>query len=272
MQKFEKGFFPLREVEDREIEGIKVSLNLPDYVDSDKIGVNLRGIYRLCRMGGIGAIRIIGSMDGDISTYAPDIVGMNSDGAAEAGKRGLKRKAPLFHGEPRLVSQKLPSECSWLDTTINVNLREIKCRILDKKNKKLREPGNWTDDLDKALRTGISSEGTRHLIKDVTENQKGRMLGIAIFFASWDYVDIQLSHASPKIIFPAFIAQLTTLGAAAKVLDRFDYRKHNGARKFSLFYGPHFDRAILLKIMSKTNRLIKELKTTEINAQPTSTK
>src|SRR4030067_2684274 len=115
MTEIEKGFFPLTEVQDENIEGIRISLNLPEWIDQDRIGVSLRGIYKMCQMGGIETIKILGSTDGEVSTYTPNLVGINPDGAGIAGKVGLKTEAPLFSSSKDISGNALPASYSWIN-------------------------------------------------------------------------------------------------------------------------------------------------------------
>jgi hypothetical protein len=83
--RIESGFVPLPKVEQEQPEDkIKIILNLPPYVDQDRIGVNLTGISKLCRLGGIRQLVVIGKTDEETSHVIPEISGMNSDGSAIA--------------------------------------------------------------------------------------------------------------------------------------------------------------------------------------------
>src|SRR6266567_8242160 len=86
-------FVPLPDVES---ETVRILDNLPEFVDREQIGVNVRGIERLCRVGGIRSLTLVGKWDGDTTTYTPTIVGVNKNGEGVAGKTGAARKADMF--------------------------------------------------------------------------------------------------------------------------------------------------------------------------------
>jgi len=269
MQKCEKGFFPLSQVQEQDIDGMRVSLNLPEYVDQDRLGVNLRGIYNMCKMGGIETIRVIGSMDGEVSTYTPTIVGINPDGAGIAGKAGLKTKVSTFSTSHPEIMDTLPGCYSWIDLSLDVNLREIHGRITDGKNKNLRNVSNWTPYIDKALRSGISKEGARHLIKDISPSQK---LTFPTFMSTFAIIDLAATGFVPNsMTLPHILESFAIYGIGSQLLGHVLY--HPGSKiRLSFFYGPQVDRALALKIMSKTGTLIKELKNTGKNIRPTDAK
>ncbi len=98
---------------------------LPEFVDVERIGVNLQAIQRLCRLGGISHLRVIGESGDDTSNFTPNIAGYGEHGQATATKTGLKTIVPThtenFERLRGFGEENRPPSLSWVNATINLN-------------------------------------------------------------------------------------------------------------------------------------------------------
>jgi hypothetical protein len=252
--RIESGFVPLPKVEQEQPEDkIKIILNLPPYVDQDRIGVNLTGISKLCRLGGIRQLVVIGKTDEETSHVIPEISGMNSDGSAIASKKIARVTVPAFESSSRNSSRRNQTIAErWINLDIRMNVDEIGL-LVSEETGGVHNVGNWTRELNKGLRTPIRKAGNQNLLHNLECDDKlryliqlcvtGVFLPIALL-ANWG-----LAFDTGFIIGGPIWTQI--LEGIQRWKDP-DYR-------FSITPGFQIDRAIVLGITSRTRNLIKDL-------------
>jgi hypothetical protein len=261
MSKFERGYHPLSSVESLETPRVAMKLNLPDYVNTDKIGVNVRGMHRMMKLGGINSLSVTGT-SGERSSVTPVVVG--SDGGSALGAFvGKEVVVATFNTKSRRANpgRYIPAQAEWIDVDLKVNLDEITQRIENRK-KRLRDVNAWAHQLNNAISDGIASIGSRHVIGNYDLFQKAtsvslygttEMFGIAGSVAAHQPI---AGNAIGSYFLGTLVGNVTTRNIYQKSRDQDD---QNGFR-WSLVYGPQVDRAVLLHGLAKSTRVVKELK------------
>lgn len=255
--RIESGFISLPKVEQEQPEeNIQILLNLPDYVDQDKIGVNLTGIAKLCRLGGIRQLVVIGNTDEEISHVIPEVVGLNSDGSAIASKKVARVTVPTFEMHKRDSSwRNISISTRATNLAIDINVDEVALRVSEKP-KGVHSIGNWAGELDKGLKHPIRWAGNQNLLHNlerfdetVRNGDLGFLCGTTVGFSL---------NPPGGYNFESLILVFGLINGAFKAAELMALRNHPDFRP-SLFPGPQVDRAIALGILSRTKTLIKDL-------------
>ncbi|OGE02585.1 hypothetical protein A3G16_03605 [Candidatus Curtissbacteria bacterium RIFCSPLOWO2_12_FULL_41_16] len=261
MSSVERGFIPITEAQS---ERVRFQVGLPDFVDQDRIGVNLREIQRLCQIGGIHRLVVLGVEDLDTSKTVPQILGFNSQGSTYMGKAASKAdvspsesfSAPGWEGKSH------PQQ--WSDALIAVNMNQVRDRIGNDKrwSEGIRSPKAWSHYLNRGIKDGISKEGIAQLL-----NLRNKV-DLAIFAA---FVGAAATDAVPlpRWFDPHIpsvreaIQAYFTWSITWNVIERFMDGKRpflsDGNNRYTAFYGPEVDRAVLLKVLTKTRTLVKQI-------------
>jgi hypothetical protein len=253
----ESGFVPLPKVEQEQPEDrIRITLNLPGYVDQDRIGVNLTGISKLCRLGGIRQLVVLGKTDEETSHVIPEVSGMNSDGSAMASKKMAKVTVPTFESSVHDYSRRNKwIGDRWITLNVNMNVDEIGLRVSENEGG-VHSPKNWARELDKGLRTPIRKAGDQNLLHDLESSDKNGYFVMAYSAAIAIPLTISLARGTfnPELGLVYLLATIAGNRLREKILTLKD-QDH----RFALFPGFQVDRAIALGITSRTRNLIKDL-------------
>lgn len=256
MAPIEKGFVPLPKVEQEQPEeNIQVLLNLPDYVDQDRIGVNLAGVAKLCKLGGIKQLIVIGSTTGETSHVVPEITGFSSEGRVIASRKVAKVTFPTFEMNTQNSNWRNTSiSTRAIELTIDVNVNEIALRVSDKPEG-IHSVLNWAKELDNGLKSPIRRAGNQNLLHGLEESDK---VVRACYLGFWGTTAGLLLLNPSEYNSVASIFAFTAVGGFLKMVELIELRSHPDYR-YSLFSGPQVDRAIALGILSRTTTLIKDL-------------
>lgn len=252
----ERGFVPLPKVEREQPEdNIRILLNLPDYVDQDRIGVNLAGIARLCRLGGIQTLIVIGNTGEETSHVIPEVVGLNSDGSAVASKKIAKVTVPTFETkmyDATWRNQQIASR--WIRLNINMNIDEVALRVSEEQEG-VHSVKNWTQELDGGFKVPIRRAGNQNLLHDLGSLDRQVYAGLGLITALFAGLELA-NNGSPDLGL-----DILKLGAAIAVTRAplLIEALVNQNYRFSIFPGHQVDRAVALGILSRTKTLIKDL-------------
>lgn len=264
----ERGFVPIA---DAQSERVFIKISFPEFVEDQKIGVNVREIHRLCQIGGIKRLGVIGIDDLDTSRAVPQVLGFNEQGSAYIGKAVSKQETPFSQSHTG-DSQGFYHTERWADALIAVNMTELKERIAHDKrwSEGVCSPAAWSYYLDKGIKDGISNEGALQLL---SLNPKARLAMFAFVIAvdaSMGPENIFLFHPHLlKIPDPVslYFANSFAWNTLERLVGRVISNRNNS--RFTLFYGPEVDRAVLLKILTKTRTLVKQIEPQSRKANPT---
>lgn len=258
MSRFEfapRGYQPLSEAE-LGTPRIDFALNLPEYLNTDKIGINVRRIHMMMRLGGIRSLTIEGK-SGETETVTPSIVGGNEEGAV-AGTRAIIKKVPksMSLRSNESGDREYNSLASkWTDARVIVNLSQMQDEL--SQAGQLRSEKAWAKEINKAITKELTEQGTKHLLMDME---------------FWDYFDVAASLGYTGVS-TSFHLEEGPLGAIRRLLlynlgmnimNRYVFgrkyaRYNDDGYRWSAFVGPQFDRAVILQTMAKSGRVAKEI-------------
>jgi hypothetical protein len=248
----ESGFIPLPKIEQEQPEeDLEIKLNLPQYVDQDRIGINTSNIIKLNNWGGIRTLRVVGRYDMETSILIPETAGINSDGSANASKKVTKVEKPTFEGYSSDYNWDTFSIANrWKNVEINLNIDEIGQRIKDKPEG-IRSSKNWTRELDSGINRPLRAEGHKNLLHDLE------------FLDKYSYRNIVIVGGLISSIYYANSGHLTLGGFLGFYLgDRIVtlVKSINKPElRLSLFPGYQIDRAVVLSAMSRLKTIVKDL-------------
>lgn len=265
----ERGFVP---ISDAQSERVMIKIPFPEFVDDQRIGVNVREIHRLCQIGGIRKIAVIGIDDLDTSRSEPQILGFNEQGSAYMGKAVSKTEAPVSLSDSGYTEGYYHTE-RWTNAVIAVDMNALKERVVHDKRwpEGVRSPSAWSHYLNKGIKDGISNEGTIQLL---SLNPKVRLalftaaVGLDVSGIGFPFFSTNHPH------FPEITETASHYFVSSSVWNIVDRVISGGSVKdskarYTLFYGPEVDRAILLKILTKTRTLVKQIEPQSNDSNPT---
>lgn len=272
MNKYERGFRPLAEIEEARLPDIKMDLSLPEWVDKERIGINLRGIYTMCKAGGIEKLRVVTASGEETSGFVPTVVGVNPDGSAISGKIGLKRKVKTHlpgesSSELRSTGIKLIDLHTgniygreWANASVILNRDEIEERILESSDRSLRSTENWASQINSAMKGGISEAGKNHVFYNVPKLEKANALRcVAFAILAESGLLFEFNPRIPQIsdtlilMFNVNILMNAVESLATKS------KKPDKKYRYGFFLDLQIDKVLALSVMERTLTLAKEL-------------
>ncbi len=249
MSAIERGFVPLRRMEEEQpSDKFFVNLNLPPYVDRDRIGVDLARIHRLCKIAGINRILLIGESGQETSTVIPQIAGYNPDGSALASRAVAVVNVPTFDSKTTQEG-KARTDSRLIDISVTANMDEIGLRVADSREG-LRSANEWAKHLDGGLRHAVRRGGTSNLLR----NRPHFNPDLPAITAS-SIIVLDISDGNPDgllILGETFVYGLSRFFSKSMTLNNPDHR-------ISLIPGPQIDRAIWFNLVLATGKLIKDM-------------
>lgn len=270
MAETERGFIPLHKAE--EIGGDRVSfqLELPPYIEKDRIGVNVNRFDKACEIGGIRDLELHGAAGMDTSSTTPDVVGINSKGEAIAGKSSVEDKALDAVGGGETGPADHTHQMRELVYHMDLNLDEMSTRILAEGHPDgVRSVKPWVKELDRSTKKEVDWLGRLQLLRLVYASEVAPPLAVdtyslmeAGYMGPVSYLMGDFDPQAPDPIRAATL--LLAFNAALNIKDyflykyRYDHECGNEFR-FSLFNGPQLDRALALAVYVRTRKFIKDL-------------
>lgn len=248
MHEMENGYVPL---ENAVGSRSTFKISLPDYVDKDAIGVNLRRTDHLAKLGGISHIQVK-SVNGETSNSVPAIVGINRNGEGLAGKTSLKTEVDQFTVESEKTDRlSIPHSGSWINTTITLNTNEIEDRIAknDKWERGIRSAEAWAYHLNQSVSTGVTNSGTEHLTLGLSRLNWVKTLMQYGIMASFELQN----NPTPE----GMLSRVLFVSQFLNLIDMVSCKAQGVEFRYSAFYGPQLDRAIVLWCAAKATNLIK---------------
>lgn len=255
MVRAERGFHPLPSTEVKNASGVRITLDLPPFVDQERIGINVRRIQTMMQVGGIRSLHIYDS-DSAVSKVNPNVGGFNLDGSLVAVGAHAIEEVPVFETatEHVLFSQSLMHSGQWADAKIKINRSEIMDRMgNDKVN--LRSTDRWSTELDDAVRQGISRIGSRYLVLGLDADNRRMFPSPYLYGTS---VTVLGEHNDNT---ENYITNNLGISLAFNILGRI-FHHQSGSKdgyRWSLFFGPQIDRAIVLKGLTSAVKTVKEV-------------
>lgn len=241
MSRIERGFYPLSKIEHGGIPTVLFDLNLPMH-EKEKIGVNVRAIEQLCNIGGIRTLYIAGKTEQSTSDFPhfEDLEYINIPTYSFKNTEGEHNKT-------------LPHQARWTDTTIELDINEMSSKISQNNT-----PKEWAAELNYAIKNGISDSGSQHLIVEGLKAHFSSTTIATLYGSTYGFM-----HDSPYI---GTIGSISVINTVFNIANQVKYRRNKSEGdefRWSLFHGPQLDRALILKSMAQTKRLVKELPKSE---------
>jgi hypothetical protein len=246
-------------------ERVRLDIPFPSWVETENIGVNLPKTERLMNIGGIKHLRVVGEVNGERTVSMPQSIGVAPDGSKYAGMLGAKEASKSMSLESNIQKTGMIfRNAEWTSTVLHLNLEEIQRQIEEKKGN-LRKADSWTPHLDNALRQGVRQAGNEYLLTHFS--------GIQKFFIIWSNLSIAFGSSTilgtvteSKPIIPAVVSlsfNVMLSFALWTLAESFFYGRENGKEgsgyRVSLFPGYEIDRAAILQVLSRTNKLVKPI-------------
>ena len=251
----ERKFVPMSEANTGRL---RTTATLPFQLQ-EEVGLNVKRLHAICQVAGFRHLRIQNDPEGETSQSVPQIIGIDNNGTAIAGKAKIK-KAHTFHVDysPTSEYKKPWKQARWQNLTISLNTEEMKQRIL-LSDESVRDPTRWGEEINRALRKAATKEGVRHLVNDLERFEKLLTLFAFALVSSDEIVDALAGNIEPKTVVPRIAFSFALLSAVMTGIDSLGYgrEKPGGGRRISLFLGPELDRAVALLALTYTQRLAK---------------
>lgn len=268
MSEFKDGYIPIQYANGYKTRFV---IPFPEYVKPEHIGVNLGRLDTLLRVGGISHLRVVGQTNGNTTKFTPTIVGYDSQGNAYAGKKGEKITVPEFSSSEDEANTNLdasvwrPHAATWKNVVINLNVNEMAERIRqeDKWSRGVYSTEAWAHHLDKDIREGVASMGIKHLALGFNKYNR---ISTSIQYALMGLFEASSGH--PSVESMAF--RVPFVSQFLNVIDYFSYRNTDDGYRWSTFYGPQLDRALLLKVLSCRTNLVTHSSENLIDSNPQS--
>ena len=222
MSKYERGFHPLSKVEAQKIPGVTLALPLPTEINKDEIGVNVRRLQTMQRWGGIKQVNV-------------------------NGWRGRRGDKSVSYTTEKVSSGSLPSILSHVATSlkadISLNIDNI-AQSLTNKGTPPESTQAWVSPLDKALKETVAEIGISHVLNGM-DSFLLTTAGV-IDIAALNVVGMK--YSLPSLLVNNAFVNIGTRGFVRMTQGKLEPNTH----RWSLFYGPQFDRAAALALMEKT--------------------
>lgn len=215
----------------------------------------------MCRFGGISHLRVVGNTEGDVSKFTPTIVGFNAQGDAYAGRKGESVSVPTFDSfmqdDDKTVEGSVtkPHSASWTNATINLNINEISERIRkeEKWQRGVYSTDAWAYHINRSVKKGVVDAGVKHLAIGLN----GWNWGSALFqygtMGVWEGI-VDHPPTLQSVFFRVFF-----VSGVCNAWDYVRFRNSEYGFRWSAFYGPQLDRALLLKLFSGRAPLVKTI-------------
>lgn len=248
---------------------VRFHLPLPDYIERERIGVDLSRVERLCRFGGIRFLKVVGKLDGDVSSFTPEITGYNGSGEAVAANKGTKDLVPLYTTQSELGAQPSIPSFKFSLATLNINLNEAVNRAIHEqkgKENNVRDVETWTEYLDKSLRQGISQVGFDNLVRYGDKFSFAFATALSVILSASAMTATLPAQLDGFLLLKGFLLMHQLRNQLELTVGKILLGSDEGYR-WSLISGIQLDRAFILRFLTSRESLVKALpKTTETSS------
>ncbi len=245
-----ENFVPISEAKTEEI---KIYPNLPGWVNTDQIGVNMALIHRLTHLAGIYPLIVTGSNSLETTSLVPEITGVDSQGSASASFKAAKTLVPTHNYRLSEGDDFLTHDRRWSAGLITINNAEITQRIRDDNRFQgdIRSSKAWSYYLNQTIKDGINNLGSNFLVKGLDRGDWMANLtvyGLAVSFICSSaflmnvegYLTNMLGGFYVGLKLPTLLSEILNLAS----------NPHQHRERFSLLPGPQIDRSLVLRAYS----------------------
>jgi len=241
-------FIPLSE-----IDPTICSLPIPEGLE-DQVGVNMRRLTSITALGCFASDKVrITSADGELSQQNVGIVGHDGSAAyAGLATSASAAKTAEFEVEEAAYGNKYLQFRSPAALTLRLNSTEIASNVNDQRN-----PGQWAEQTDAALRGGLNRAVLSNLVKSSPTAPEFNT-GILTALMTANY----LRHAPNVTLSEAVTLAYFHLGAnIGQIIQVAQKRARLSEARLSFVPCFHVDRLAIAALRLKTTKLIKPLAT-----------
>ncbi len=266
----EAKFVPLDKINFKSNPELEIKVNLPDYVPTNEIGLNVTRIKFLSRMAGLKYLKIDTASD-ETSSEQFNPTSIDGQGNATGNITVAHIKSPLFKTDldrdKSLISRLYP-EYSWSDGQITINSSELNKRTYDAARKengpRLRDPDEWANLLNESITTGLTTSARLNLLKNPTIMSK-IWLGLTIFesisLSNWLLSDSSIPNNLADFIFKfSYFSVMNQLISTTSTAVQFRDRNIFKERRLSLIPAYQLDRLFLVNAIAKSSKIVKVIK------------
>lgn len=234
-------------------------MQLPPHVDIERLQINVSRLRGLHRVGAMTASHVM-SYEGDVTETTPNIVGVNADGSAMAGRSGVKKKAEQSRSSYYDL-EKLPGHLSEIFgrpvMVHRINRPEAASTVADMTREGKTSEDSWGGVLDKALRFSLREGGRQHLTKRAPAFWRAFQYYIMANVVAGEVSQISEGQAGLALPITYMLAQSTHLGFRALLKSKGLESKQ---RISVLPFAAQPDRYIALNALSRIPGLISNRK------------
>jgi hypothetical protein len=226
---------------------VKVKISLPGFVDSERIGLDVAHLERLCRIAGISELTIK-SHSGSRSSGRPVILGVQKDGTAIGGFEKAASTTETNISKRDKLEQRI---CEWRKVSISIDMDYLTDEIQEGEGE--NSIFDWVKKLDTEISDNVYSSGMKVLM----DTDPGFRVTVEAIFYAWLIVSQSLSSNPMDIqhilalLFSYGLGKAAIAGITGKMKDL----------RLSLVhpFGMELDRAAVFVIMSNVKSLVKEI-------------
>ena len=243
-------------------------ITLPQWIDTEKIGVDVSRAILLMQLGGIKNTEFKMESGHQSKTNIPMVVGFNNHGVAYAGRASTKAEESSYHtSNVELDQSHVFRNSQWTNLKITLDRDAVQNKINEAKGD-LRNPESWIPHIDKALRQNIRKAGTKHLLLNHTKFQTLSALWVNLNESLMDAGDMDIlsplfNDFHPHVPSSEELASELIFNLAFwTIWGSIIYGKEKGGSGYrvSLLPGLEIDRASALQILSRTKSVVAKIK------------
>lgn len=236
MAKSEK-FIPIDEAS---TERVKFALDLPQYLDRNKIRSHAERIQSLMGLGGIKNLQVE-TFEADRVSASPLIVGRDSEGGGYAGKIGSPTKSNTIESNGVIGENQV-------DVRVGVDVQALAAKI---SNEGLKSEAVWAREIDRLVLQGIRAGSTESLLKKNVSFDlvtKSPVFGFATLLSA-------TSNGFSEVVSPDdLLIRYSGLLPITYLSNKYLY---GNAQRASLVWGPQVDRWAILQARTRIQHVVK---------------
>lgn len=252
----EKGIQPIDNVES---DVVKVSLKFPANIGvSKKIGLDVEHLEKLCKLAGIGSLKITSHSEKDGGRAV--IIGTQEDGSAVGGfeKTTTPKKSKILPGAPNSLG--LWRIGIWENVEISVDFTAIQEKIAQSP-KGLLDVEAWINILDGEIKREIMLIGSKALLqleKDI------ELIKIVIFsIVLGEIAAFTFPHPNLRTFIEGLAASILMVNILKSTHNKIEARRGNievdNRLSIMNLFGLELDRAAVFLIRAQIQPLIKKI-------------
>lgn len=236
-----------------------VNLNLPSWVPTDHIGIDIKRVERLLDLGGIEFLHVKGKGDEETTKTVPTVIGSTESGSLFAGKMGASEQVPDYtlHSSSDSSYGHFIRNTHWSTVDLQINTAQVNQSIRHA-GENLKDPKPWAKKLDKIIRHGILNAGTKHLLTGFSPFEKIGVLLVTINNGILLPLNLSvqdgLLNSFGKAVTPEKVVMNVTTHL---IMWNLIYIAMGRKSRLNFIPGYEIDRAFLLQILARTLPVIK---------------